>query len=132
MSGTSPATCVRWGDRAVAVAPGETLLAALEREGLPVRASCRAGACQTCLMRATDGAPPARSQVGLKDSKKAKGYFLACLWEPVAPMAVTAADDDAFVGEARIVSVRHLEADVAVVRFARPGHFQFRAGQFVT
>jgi CDP-4-dehydro-6-deoxyglucose reductase len=41
---------------------GDTVLDALERSGVAVSSSCRAGACQSCMMRATEGTVPSRSK----------------------------------------------------------------------
>ena len=60
-----------------ALQENETVLDALLRSGVKAAHSCKAGSCGSCLMRATSGDVPAKAQIGLKDSWKAQGYFLA-------------------------------------------------------
>jgi len=54
---------VVFDDRSFAVDSGQTVLDALLREGVDAPFSCKSGACQSCLMRVVEGAPPAKSQV---------------------------------------------------------------------
>jgi ferredoxin len=68
------------------LAPGQTVLAALEAAGLPWPASCRNGTCRTCIGRLAAGR--VRHTIpwpGLSADEKADGCFLAC---------VAVADDD--------------------------------------
>lgn len=123
---------LRFGDRCFLAFPGETVLETLERGGERLPSSCRSGVCQSCLVQATVGTPPANSQVGLKDPQKQRGYFLACLCRPQSDLEFVSADDVAFRGEVRIESVTALAPDVVRVRFLKPPNFVFRAGQFVT
>ena len=54
-----------------------SLLEALLAQGCEIPNSCRAGACQSCLMQATKGEIPVQAQAGLKETLKAQGYLLA-------------------------------------------------------
>ena len=72
--------------------PGETVLAGLERQGVNVPAFCRTGVCQTCLLRATRGRPPASSQGGIKESWVEQGCFLSCQWVPTEALEVEPSD----------------------------------------
>lgn len=122
---------VRCRGAAIDLAEGETVLAGLLRAGVPVSHSCRAGACQACLARATAGTPPAASQVGVKETLRARGYFLACQARPMEDLTVAVDDDPALAVGARIVSVEPLGADVLLVRVRPDRPFEARAGQFV-
>jgi NAD(P)H-flavin reductase/ferredoxin len=123
---------VECGGARVALGPGERVLDGLERAGVRVPSSCRAGACQSCLLRATRGTPPAAAQVGLKATLKAQGYFLACLAEPTEDLAIATADDAALGVEARVTAVEALGPDVAAVRLVPDRPLEYRPGQFVT
>ncbi len=79
---------VRFEEADVTVKEGATLLEALLDAGHDIPNSCRAGACQSCMLQATEGTPPAAAQNGLKDTQKQQGYFLACRCEPEAPITV--------------------------------------------
>ena len=78
--------------RTCPLAANESVLEGLERHGIAVANSCRSGVCQSCLMKATDGAIPVVAQKGLKDSLKARHYFLACVCHPAADMSVHPAE----------------------------------------
>lgn len=62
----------------VELAPDDTVLKALLRHGVDVPYSCTNGVCQSCIVRSDGAPPPANSQVGLKETLAAQGYFLAC------------------------------------------------------
>ena len=68
-----------WEGQSIPVAPGESALDALLGAGVSVPHSCRAGACQSCLVNASAGTIPPSAQQGLKPALIAQGYLLACL-----------------------------------------------------
>ncbi|NUQ75359.1 MAG: 2Fe-2S iron-sulfur cluster binding domain-containing protein [Polyangiaceae bacterium] len=111
------------------VEKGETVLGALLRHGVHAPSSCRMGACQTCLMRATRGAVPPASQYGLKDSMKARGYFLACVCKPEQDLELKGAGADVQVSAA-IVGLDKLSPSVVRVRFKTEREFDYRPGQY--
>jgi NAD(P)H-flavin reductase/ferredoxin len=110
---------------------GESVLDGLLRQGVEVPHSCRAGACQSCLMRAERGEVPAKAQVGLKETLKAQGYFLACACHPENELEVAGAGADLRV-PARITALERLSDSVLGVRLRPEGRFEYRPGQYVT
>ena len=117
--------------RTIRLCAGETVLDGLLRNGVPVPNSCRGGACQTCMLQATDGQPPAEAQRGLKDSLRTRGMFLACACRPTGQLTVRL---PASVGARVAAVVRGVEPigrDVARVRIACDGPFDYFPGQFV-
>jgi NAD(P)H-flavin reductase/ferredoxin len=118
--------------RAVAVRPGQRLLDALLEAGLTVPHSCRAGACQSCLVKATGGTPPAAAQAGLKDSLRAQGYFLSCAAELREDLEITLDGARELSVPARIAEVDALSRDVVRVMVTPSALLPHRAGQFVT
>jgi CDP-4-dehydro-6-deoxyglucose reductase len=125
-------TQVRFLDFQATVAPGETVLDALEKVGAPMPSSCRAGACQFCLTRAVSGNVPKAAQEGLKESLKQTNHFLACVCRPTEDLVCEPANDAVFRAEVTVREVSPIGPDVARVRFVRPKAFDFNAGQFVT
>lgn len=123
-------TVLHHGDLHVAIEPGETALDALLRGGVEVPNSCRAGACQSCRLRATAGTPPAAAQVGLKETLRQRGYFLACLCRPEEDLTIAVGDDPP--RPATVTGVVMLTADVARVRLRTDAPLPYRAGQFIT
>ena len=95
---------VQYAGREYPVLPSETVLDCLLRNGETIAHSCKAGACQSCLMR-TSAWVPETAQNGFKDTLRAQGYFLACRWAPMVDVVVTAAGDDQMI-DARISSLK--------------------------
>jgi CDP-4-dehydro-6-deoxyglucose reductase, E3 len=122
---------VRFDGVPYSLVAGETVLDGLLRHGVRLSFSCKAGVCGSCVMKATAGLPPAKAQAGLKDSWKARGYFLACSCVPESDLEVAPPDADLRFG-ATIRSVRRLSDDVAEVRLTPDSSIEFRSGQYVT
>lgn len=94
--------------------------------------SCRSGVCQSCLMRAREGTPPAAAQSGIKDTLRAQGYFLSCRCVPEGDLSVALPEDGAGRFASTITGIRQLSDTVMELRLARPEGFEYRAGQFAT
>lgn len=120
------------GERRVLVQPGESVLDALSRSGVQVASSCRAGACQSCLVQVTRGDVPPRAQLGLKDSLRARGFILACQAVPTSDLELSASGAAALDVAARIEGIEELAPDMLRVRLAPEQPLAYRAGQFVT
>jgi ferredoxin-NADP reductase/ferredoxin len=118
--------------RAIELPAGTRLLDGLEQAGVSIPSSCRAGACQSCLVKATRGAPPAAAQVGLKDALRAQGFFLACVAEPREDLEITLAAVSALAVPARVARVETLAAATLRVTVEPSAPFPHRAGQFLT
>jgi ferredoxin len=111
----------------------QSVLECLTSRGVPVPFSCRSGACQTCLMRATGGTPPATSQQGLKDSLKLQNYFLACVCHPTEDLEVALPDDDIQAAiPATVKSLTLLNSDIMHVALECHAPLEYRAGQSST
>lgn len=76
------------------VAPGETLLEAVERYGYQPQFSCRAGSCGTCRLRLLAG--QVRQSGGdahrvLSQREQAAGYVLSCVSQPIGEVTLSLA-----------------------------------------
>jgi CDP-4-dehydro-6-deoxyglucose reductase len=113
--------------------PDESVLDGLLRQGIAVPHACKAGVCQSCLMRAASGMLPEKAQVGLKETLKARNYFLACscTLEQGTELELGGGADELRV-PARIDSLMPLSEDVFRVRLRPEAPFEFRAGQYLT
>lgn len=110
---------------------GETALAALHRQGFDPPYSCGKGVCQVCMLRARSGSPPAASQIGLKATLRARGYFLPCICVPDAALSIEWPPGAERCWDATVASVDRLTPDVCRVRFEPMGPIAYQAGQFV-
>jgi len=124
-------TAVRYGSDWFDVGEDETVLDALLGQGLAIPHACRKGICQTCLMRAVSGTPPAAAQQGLRETHKAGQYFLACVCKPETEMAVVLPDDLPDPIVARVSGLRVLSADILEVALETTEPFDYHPGQFV-
>lgn len=103
---------------------------ALLREGAAIPNSCRAGICQSCLVKAVGGErPPAAAQAGLSAQLAQTGHALACRWTPAADVEV-ALPDDAAVVRGVIRAAEDLSATVKRIRVEALDAFEFYAGQY--
>ena len=122
---------VQFGSTVCELQDKETVLDGLLRAGAIVPYACKAGSCGSCMMKVTQGNVPPGSQAGLKDSWKARGYFLPCVCVPDGDIEVAEAGADARTG-ARISDIAALSHNVLRVRLEAKGDFEFRAGQYLT
>ena len=123
---------VRFEGETTGLRPGETVLEGLLRDGHEVPHSCRAGACQSCLMRAVEGRPPESAQVGLNDARKAQGYFLACQARPSDDLVVDLGGEGLRRTRVAIAAIERLSETVIKVFLEPETEFEFRAGQYLT
>jgi len=110
----------------------ESILECLLRNGMAPPYSCRSGLCQTCLMRAIHGKPTAQSQQGLKPSRVAQNYFLACRCIPQHDMEIAYVDNQLFRKATTIVEKSLLCDSVLRLRVTRPEDYSYFAGQYTT
>ncbi len=123
---------VKYNGLVVEVPAGRSVLDALLDRGETIPHGCRAGACQTCLMQATQGTVPAASQRGLKAAHRERGLFLACSCMPEEDLEVCLPDTQQLRIAASIVGRRALADDVMELSLRTSEPFSYRAGQYVT
>lgn len=111
-------------------AAGETVLEALLRNGVEVSNSCRAGSCQSCLLRAAEGAVPEPARQGLKSTLVEQGYFLSCVCRPEADLVLEPAGG--LDVPAVIAGLERLTPTVLRVWLKTQAPFAYRAGQYIT
>ncbi len=76
--GTAHALEVPGFDTSARIAPGQTLLEALEGAGVPIVGACRSGVCGSCKCRVVAGEVESTSTATLHPDEIAEGYVLAC------------------------------------------------------
>lgn len=109
----------------------ESVLDALLRQGVDIPHSCKQGICQACLVRCTDGEPPAAAQQGLKEVQQQQGYFFACQCFPTQDMAISLKGSQALFSEATVGDKAMLNDDTLQLTLQCPEPMDFYAGQFV-
>lgn len=111
-------------------APGESVLDTLLRHRVPVSNSCRAGACQSCLLKSAGGNIPAIAQRGLKATLVEQGYFLSCSLVPDSDLVIEPASG--LEVAATIAALERLTPTVMRARVELHAPMSYRAGQYVT
>ncbi len=124
-------TRIRYENQSFVLGENQSVLDCLTKHGVPVPSSCRVGVCQTCLMRATSGKPPAASQAGLKDSLKLRNYFLACVCLPTEDLEVAMPDEAQPSVRATVHKLELLSHDIMLVALECHQPLEYRAGQFI-
>jgi len=123
---------IKFKDDIFTVSEGSTVLDTLLGQGLEIPNNCQAGACQSCVMQVTKGAVPEKSQKGLKDSQKAKGFFLACCCEPEDDINIQLVDADQLRISATVREINKLSTTVIELKIKTTEPYQYHAGQYVT
>jgi CDP-4-dehydro-6-deoxyglucose reductase, E3 len=124
-------TLLTYREAAIEIEPGENVLSALLRAEIDAPYSCRSGVCQSCMLRAIEGKPPATSQQGLSDAQKALGYFLPCVCVPESPLTVVPVQEAEGRSEAVVHAIDRLSRDVVRLRLEHDPGFTYRPGQFL-
>ncbi len=122
---------IRYRDEEYTCEPGETVLDCLERHGVEVPSSCRAGVCQTCLMQALEGEVPASGQQGLKETMVAQGYFLACVTKPEGDLTVTLPEASQVRVPAVVLEKTLLTPFITRLRLKPRKKYDWHPGQFL-
>ncbi|MFO7592519.1 MAG: FAD-binding oxidoreductase [Pseudomonadota bacterium] len=113
------------------LAPGATVLDTLLEAGLNVAFGCRAGSCQSCLLRATAGKIPAEAQHGLKDTLKTQGWFLPCRCKPTETLTIDLNAGMPQLHQAKVVGKCLLSRRVMGLWLKCREPFDYRAGQYI-
>lgn len=66
----------------------ESVLDCLLRHAKSIPYACKAGMCQACLVKATEGKPPETASKWVRQSLRDKGFALACQWVPDESVSV--------------------------------------------
>jgi CDP-4-dehydro-6-deoxyglucose reductase len=122
---------IHYADQSLAAQEGESVLDCLLRHGIAIPHSCKAGACQTCMLKGRDGDIPEQAQAGLKDTLRAQGYFLACSCRPAGDLTVSGVGNEQRI-EARVASLDLLNETVMRVRLRCAAGFDYNAGQYIS
>lgn len=110
---------------------GESVLDALLRNNIEVPYSCKAGVCQTCMMRCTQGSVPAESQQELKPNLQKQGFFLSCRCHPEKDIQVELADSRQLYISAKLIEKQQLSPTVYRLYLQTAVPIYYHAGQFV-
>lgn len=121
---------IHYQGRTLSLLAGETVLNAMLRAGIVTPFSCKGGSCHTCMLQCTQGTLPEKSQRGLAERLREKGYFLPCQCVPDGALHVAPAQPEDRMASALFVESR-LEGNELHIVFEVAGVFRFYDGQIV-
>ncbi|HLO97335.1 MAG TPA: 2Fe-2S iron-sulfur cluster binding domain-containing protein [Fimbriimonas sp.] len=114
----------------IGIEEGETVLNALLRSGIEIEHACKAGACQSCLLRSSTPVA-ASAQNGLDPLTASLGGFLSCQAKAMANQEVSRFDASFFPSyEGKVVSKEMLATDICRIEIDVPG-FVLCPGRFI-
>ncbi|SEN12454.1 NAD(P)H-flavin reductase [Pseudomonas sp. ok272] len=117
------------GEHRFSVAPGSNLLDALNRNGVSVPYSCRAGSCHACLVHCLRGEVSDRRPDALSAAQREQGWRLACQCEVVDDVQVAVFDPLLDGSPAVVEAADWLSPSVLRLRLAPERPLRYRAGQ---
>lgn len=122
-------TTLQFHDQRIDMHKDESVLDALLRSGIPIAHGCRAGVCQSCLLRCIDGeiAPPA--QAGLAATLRQQDAFLSCRCIPTGDLVVSDSAPSLPRVKSRVLETDRIAPRILRIRLAIP--FDFRPGQYL-
>ena len=122
---------ITYDDKRIELDKGQTVLSALLDNGYEIPNSCRAGACQSCMMQVVEGEVPENAQKGLKDTLKAQGYFLACSCEPITALHIAAVNSADLRLKTTVIEHEVIRTDILRLRLKPEEEFNYHAGQYI-
>lgn len=123
---------IHYLDKSYPVEGGESVLKALLRGGCDIPNSCHAGACQSCMMKVTDGVVPVAAQKGVKNTLSRQGYFLACQCHPESDITIELTAESSQRTVATVADKKFVSTDVIRLRLKPDTTFEYMPGQYVT
>lgn len=111
--------------------PGETVLDALLRQKAPVPHACRQQICKSCVMRSLSCSPPPESQKTLKDTLKAKNYFLSCGCVPTQDMELALPESLTVQVAAKVSGIEYLSEEIIAILLQCETQVNYSAGQAI-
>lgn len=110
---------------------GEPLLDGLLALNVDVPYGCRAGTCQSCLLKCTEGSIPEAAQKGLRPAQKLNRLILSCQCHPTEGMTLTRPESTTVRIETKVHDLKRLNADVVELSLRPDRAIAYRAGQFM-
>lgn len=123
---------VEFNQQSYAIHAQESLLQCFLRNGIAYPNSCQAGICQSCLIKAKDGAINPLWQEGLPETLKVQGYFLACLARPETNLQVAAPDSSECEVDSTIRAITPLNHNVIQLKLEANHLKDWIPGQYLS
>lgn len=117
--------------KTVSAVDNANLLDVLLAAGLPIPYSCRAGSCQACMLRCTQGELLDEKPDALSAQQRAQGWRLACQCRISGDLALEVFDPQRDAIPARIHSLDWPAADILRLRLLPERPLRYSAGQHV-
>ncbi|MBV1870013.1 MAG: 2Fe-2S iron-sulfur cluster binding domain-containing protein [Gammaproteobacteria bacterium] len=123
-------TGIIFEDKHLTLEESETVLDALLRAGHDIPNGCRAGICQSCIMKCDTSEEITHAQTGLSDAQKTLKYFLSCQCRPSSRINVQRISLSSQQTSAEVIDVSMLNE--TVIRLRLKANIDYYAGQYLT
>jgi len=123
-------TSIVFENRNITLKENESVLDGLLRAGHDIPNGCRAGACQSCIMKSNSVEEITHAQIGLTEAQKALKHFLSCQCHPKSPISVQNASLSSQQTEGVVIDKTLLNANVSRLRLT--ADIDYRPGQYLT
>lgn len=125
-------TRIDFNQQSYSLATKENVLDCLLRHGVDYPNSCHAGICQSCLIKAQDGVVHPSWQVGISDTLKSQGYFLACMAQPETELQLLRPDSAECEVRAEIIELKWLTSNVLQLKLSVDNLSHWIPGQYLS
>ena len=120
---------IHFAGKQYALEPGENLLSGLLRQQAKIPFSCRAGVCQSCILKLDQGDIPNNSQLPLNTDQMKKQCFLACQSSVQSDLSISIPERNEI--PARIVALQATTATQLQLILSTRFPFNGKAGDLV-
>lgn len=122
---------VQFNEECYDIQTDESLLQCLLRNDIAYPNACQAGICQSCLIKSKDDDINPDWQIGLPETLKMQGYFLACLARPKTNLKVVKPDSEECEYDSRILAITPLNHNVLQLKIETTSLASWIPGQYV-
>lgn len=113
----------------------ESVLDCLLRHAKAIPYACKAGMCQACLIKTTEGSPPEAANKWVRQSLRDQGFALACQWVPDGDVGVALPSVEEFSVAVELSQLRPLNERTlqVILKAVEPGTmFASQPGQYLS
>ncbi len=124
-------TSIVFENRNITLKENESVLDGFLRAGHhDIPNGCRAGVCQSCIMKSDSAEEITHAQIGLTEAQKTLKHFLSCQCHPKSPIGVQSTSLSSQQTEGVVIDKTLLSSNVTRLRLT--ADIDYRPGQYLT
>jgi NAD(P)H-flavin reductase/ferredoxin len=124
---------ITYKGQAYTVDAGQTILDALNSNGVELASGCKVGACQTCMLKAHPGPDLSAWQANLSTRQAKQRLFVTCIAKPTEDMELVDPKESikALSVKMSISDLQFVSKEIVSIKLKTDQSFRFLPGQFV-